>query len=215
MENQFSGYPYFEETPIWGFLWGGCWKSTKNIKKSLWNLPKLHSLISPQFAHVQNQLESSETAKMVKMFQKHSEAFTSSWLGNVQSFPQQNHSLVGGVNPPEKYESQLGWLFPIYGKIKVIFQTTNQIQKPRKIASSQHHLSIWPKRQRTPPPKTSAVDPGRPVAVGSVVVMVPSGSCKNRSPKTIEKITFPWWECDFLTPESSCHNGIGSLQLLK
>ena len=26
--------------------------------------------------------------------------------------------LVGGLNPSEKYESQLGWLFPIYGKIK-------------------------------------------------------------------------------------------------
>ena len=25
------------------------------------------------------------------------------------------------------YESQLGWLFPIYGKIKAMFQTTNQI----------------------------------------------------------------------------------------
>ena len=28
--------------------------------------------------------------------------------------------------PSEKYESQLGLLFPIYGKIKVMFQTTNQ-----------------------------------------------------------------------------------------
>ena len=27
--------------------------------------------------------------------------------------------LVGGLNPSEKYESQLGWLFPIYGKIKM------------------------------------------------------------------------------------------------
>ena len=26
--------------------------------------------------------------------------------------------LVGGLNPSEKYESQLGWVFPIYGKIK-------------------------------------------------------------------------------------------------
>ena len=26
--------------------------------------------------------------------------------------------LVGGFNPSEKYESQLGWVFPIYGKIK-------------------------------------------------------------------------------------------------
>ena len=30
-------------------------------------------------------------------------------------------------HPFEKYESQLGLLFPIYGKIKAMFQTTNQI----------------------------------------------------------------------------------------
>ena len=29
--------------------------------------------------------------------------------------------------PSEKYDSQLGSLFPIYGKIKHMFQTTNQI----------------------------------------------------------------------------------------
>ena len=34
--------------------------------------------------------------------------------------------LVGGFNPPEKFISQLGWLFPIYGKIIQMFQTTNQ-----------------------------------------------------------------------------------------
>ena len=28
--------------------------------------------------------------------------------------------LVGGLNPSEKYESQLGWLFPICGKIKTV-----------------------------------------------------------------------------------------------
>ena len=27
--------------------------------------------------------------------------------------------------PSEKYESQLGWLFPIYGKTKIMFHTTN------------------------------------------------------------------------------------------
>ena len=31
-----------------------------------------------------------------------------------------------GLNPSEKYESQLGWLFPIYGQVKLMFQTTNQ-----------------------------------------------------------------------------------------
>ena len=29
--------------------------------------------------------------------------------------------------PSEKYESQLGLLFPIYAKMKFMFQTTNQI----------------------------------------------------------------------------------------
>ena len=33
--------------------------------------------------------------------------------------------LVGGFNPSEKHENQLGWLFPIYGKY-ILFQTTNQ-----------------------------------------------------------------------------------------
>jgi len=30
------------------------------------------------------------------------------------------------LNPSEKYESQLGLFFPIYGKIKFMFQTTKQ-----------------------------------------------------------------------------------------
>ena len=34
--------------------------------------------------------------------------------------------------PSEKYESQLGSLFPIYGKIKAMFQTTNQEMKEPK-----------------------------------------------------------------------------------
>jgi hypothetical protein len=37
--------------------------------------------------------------------------------------------LVGGFNPSEKYESQWEGLFLIYyGKIKFMFQTTNQIR---------------------------------------------------------------------------------------
>ena len=40
-----------------------------------------------------------------------------------------NPSITGWWlgHPSEKYDSQLGWLFPIYGKIKLMFQTTNQI----------------------------------------------------------------------------------------
>ena len=45
------------------------------------------------------------------------------------------HHLLGWLSdtgwwlghPSEKYESQLGWLFPIYGKIKNGNQTTNQL----------------------------------------------------------------------------------------
>ena len=46
-----------------------------------------------------------------------------SLTGNWKEF---QHILVGGFNPSEKYESQLGLLFPMYGKIKAMFQTTNQ-----------------------------------------------------------------------------------------
>ena len=36
------------------------------------------------------------------------------------------HNLVGGFNPSEKYESQMGVLFPTEWKKKNMFQTTNQ-----------------------------------------------------------------------------------------
>ena len=40
-----------------------------------------------------------------------------------------NNNLVGGYHQPlnEKSESQMGLLFPIYGRIIQMFQTTNQI----------------------------------------------------------------------------------------
>ena len=37
--------------------------------------------------------------------------------------------LVGGIPTPLKNISQSGWLFPVYGNIKVMFQTTNQPSK--------------------------------------------------------------------------------------
>jgi hypothetical protein len=37
-----------------------------------------------------------------------------------------NVILVGGLNPSEKYESQWGCFCPTYGKIKAMFETTNQ-----------------------------------------------------------------------------------------
>ena len=38
-------------------------------------------------------------------------------------------NLVGGIPTPLKNMSQLGLLFPIYGKIKFMFPTTNQIAR--------------------------------------------------------------------------------------
>jgi hypothetical protein len=35
--------------------------------------------------------------------------------------------LVGGFNPSEKYESQIGSSSQLLGKIKLMFQTTNQL----------------------------------------------------------------------------------------
>jgi hypothetical protein len=37
-----------------------------------------------------------------------------------------SENLVGGFNPPEKYESQIGSSSQLWGKIKFMFQTTNQ-----------------------------------------------------------------------------------------
>ena len=45
-------------------------------------------------------------------------------------------------NSPLKNISQLGWLFPIYGKIKVMFQTTNQIGNMR-MERKQHKLRSY------------------------------------------------------------------------
>jgi hypothetical protein len=36
------------------------------------------------------------------------------------------HILVGGFNPSEKYESQIGSSSQLLGKIKAMFQTSNQ-----------------------------------------------------------------------------------------
>ena len=49
--------------------------------------------------------------------------------------------LVGGFNPSEKYESQLGWLFPIYGKNKIHGnQTTNQLLKAIIYSQKKHPI---------------------------------------------------------------------------
>jgi hypothetical protein len=50
--------------------------------------------------------------------------------------------LVGGFNPSEKYESQMGVLFPIYEKIKVMFQTTNQVGFESRSMVFPRHMAI-------------------------------------------------------------------------
>ena len=40
------------------------------------------------------------------------------WIDDGKLLQFTNLNLVGGLKPSEKYESQLGWLFPIYGKIQ-------------------------------------------------------------------------------------------------
>ena len=46
-------------------------------------------------------------------------------------------------HPSTKYESQLGWLFPIYGKIKLMFQTTNQDFLLNPIFSGNEMVVSW------------------------------------------------------------------------
>ena len=54
------------------------------------------------------------------------------WIPNLCAlthhiqFSNTNNILVGGFNPSEKYESQIGSSSQLLGKIKVMFQTTNQ-----------------------------------------------------------------------------------------
>jgi len=69
--------------------------------------------------------------------------------------------LVGGFNPFEKYDCQLGLLFPIYGKIKKMFETTKHYDYDYLIMV-QKHVKLHPKesKQRCPSryhvmPKTS------------------------------------------------------------
>ena len=54
--------------------------------------------------------------------------------------------LVGGFNPLKNI-SQLGWLFPIYRKIKVMFQTTNQLFCPEMVWSCWANPSCRPSEQ--------------------------------------------------------------------
>jgi hypothetical protein len=55
-----------------------------------------------------------------------------------------NASPVGGFNPIEKYESQLGLVFPIYGKTKAMFQATSTFQVQMHSQFISQHLGTAP-----------------------------------------------------------------------
>ena len=51
------------------------------------------------------------------------------------------NDLVGGFNPSEKYESQIGSSSQLSGKIKLMFHTTNQ-DIELKFGSSRFHMKF-------------------------------------------------------------------------
>ena len=53
------------------------------------------------------------------------------------------HFLVGGFNPFENYDSQFGFLLPIYRKMKFMFQTTTQLFVSDKPHLLRHWISVW------------------------------------------------------------------------
>ena len=53
--------------------------------------------------------------------------------------------LVGGFNPSEKYESQIGSSSQLWGKIKFMFQTTNQtIVRSNKLMKPSRFVTLSP-----------------------------------------------------------------------
>ena len=80
--------------------------------------------------------------------------------------------LLGGFNPSEKYESQLGWLFPIYGKITVMFQTTNQLWSSRLVNFLLLQYDPFPSHQVR-----------SPTISGNVLTLWPCGGRKNMEVK--------------------------------
>ena len=84
-----------------------------HLQPGFWVVPVPHSL--PADHGVNNRLKTKEWVNSEQLYHI-SEWMLVTWL-----------LLVGGFNPSEKYESQMGLLlFPMYGKI-TMFQATNQI----------------------------------------------------------------------------------------
>ena len=85
--------------------------------------------------HTKNTQEPQHVQNNRAMFAKITRESLKKLLYQKQHTPkkkQNTHILDGGFNPL-KNSIQLGLLFPIYGKIKILFQTTNQfiyVDKP-------------------------------------------------------------------------------------
>ena len=65
--------------------------------------------------------------------------------GDLQSANVDKPWLVGGFNPFEKYKSQLGWLFPIYRKIKNVpnYQRDKVYRLTMNIVNTQYMFNIY------------------------------------------------------------------------
>ena len=72
--------------------------------------------------------------------------------------------------PSETYESQLGWWFPIYGKIKAMFQTTNQRWFTFDLHVAKHGFDMlrYPEHRLGSTPTAVATPSATPVATGLV-----------------------------------------------
>ena len=73
-----------------------------------------------------------------------------SWPGSVPSqLAIVPYAIWLVVLTPEKYESHLGRLFPIYGKIKFMFQTTNQLYMWHGVSNNLNSKNTSKCRNRT------------------------------------------------------------------
>ena len=91
--------------------WMRFWHGVRNLSHLSGKQPLNFTLSSYKIFRIQECLHAGRFHQSVE---------SSIWIG---------FSIINwlGFNPSEKYESQLGLLSPIYGKIKAMLQTTNQI----------------------------------------------------------------------------------------
>ena len=108
------------------------------------------------------------SAKSAQMKKRTGSGF---WGGLQIQNKKHEASLIGGFNPSERYKSQLGWLFPTYGKSKKSTSSTKEpplsdCKKQPLLVDSQHFHAF------------SAMLP----AVLSGVPCPPAGICGSRTP---------------------------------